>query len=337
MIIIEVNKEQLKKLKNIYASSDSHAARQRAHAIMLLHLEKKKPEELAIIFDVSRITIYNWIHRWNNHGIDGIYDRKGRGSKPLFSLAEEAVILNALEKNPASLRQVAEHVEKVTGKKAHVETLRKIIRKHGKVWKRKRKSPKGKPDSEAYEQGKKDIQELQLLSSQGEFDLAYFDASGFSLQPVVPYAWQDQGRNGTLEIPSSHSKRVNLLGFLNPTKNELHARMIEGSVNSEKIIEVMDEYCNAITQPTVVILDNTPIHTSDAVKERIPEWEKCGLSLYFLPTYSPELNLIEILWRFIKYQWLSVSAYESFGKLKSALREIIDSYGSEYKIAFSSV
>ena len=74
-----------KKLKSIYASHDSHAARQRAHAIMILHLEKKKPEELAIIFDVSRITIYNWIHRWNNHGIDGIYDRKGRGSKPLFS------------------------------------------------------------------------------------------------------------------------------------------------------------------------------------------------------------------------------------------------------------
>ena len=122
-----------------------------------MHLEKKKPEELAVIFDVSRRTIYNWIHRWNNHGIDGIHDRKGRGSKPLFSLAEEAVILNALEENPGSLSQVAEHVEKVTGKKSNVETLRKIIKKHGKVWKRKRKILKGKPDPEAYEQGKKDI------------------------------------------------------------------------------------------------------------------------------------------------------------------------------------
>jgi hypothetical protein len=124
--------------------------------------------------------------------------------------------------------------------------------------KEREKSPTGKPDPEAYEQGKKDIQELQLLSSQGEFNLAYFDASGFSLQPVVPYAWQDQGQNGTLEIPSFHSKRINLLGFLNPAKNELHARMIEGSVNSEKIIEIMDEYCDTITQPTVVILDNAP-------------------------------------------------------------------------------
>ena len=41
MIIIEVNKEQLKKLKSIYANNDSHAARQRAHAIMLLHLENE--------------------------------------------------------------------------------------------------------------------------------------------------------------------------------------------------------------------------------------------------------------------------------------------------------
>ena len=337
MIIIEVNEEQLKKLKSIYASHDSHAARQRAHAIMILHLEKKKPEELATIFDVSRITIYNWIHRWNNHGIDGIYDRKGRGSKPLFSLAEEAIILNALEKNPGSLRQVAEHVEKVTGKKAHVETLRKIIKKHGKVWKRKRKTVKDNPDPNAYEQGKKDAQELKMLSSQGDFDLVYFDESGFSLQPVVPYAWQDQGQNGTLKIPSSRSKRINILGFLNPAKQQLHTFMIEGTVNSKKIIEVMDEYCDTITQPTVVILDNASIHTSGAVKEKIAEWEKCGLSLYFLPTYSPELNLIEILWRFIKYQWLPASAYQTFGKLKSALREVIDGYGSEYKIAFSSV
>lgn len=74
--------------------------------------------------------------------------------------------------------------------------------------------------------------------------------------------------------------------------------------------------------------DDFPIHTSDAAKEKIAKWEKCGLSLYFLPTYSPELNLIEIPWRFINYQWLPVSAYEASGKLKSALREIISGYGA---------
>jgi len=96
------------------------------------------------------------------------------------------------------MKQLVDKVEEVTGKRVHIETLRRIAKKNGKVWKRKRKNLKGKPDKEAYKQGKADIEELKLLSSQGDFDLAYFDASGISLQPVVPYAWQDQGRDGTL-------------------------------------------------------------------------------------------------------------------------------------------
>jgi transposase len=49
-----------------------------------------------------------------------------------------------------------------------------------------------------------------------------------------------------------------------------------------------------------------------ALFDKQEEWREKGLSLFFLPTYSPELNLIEILWRFIKYQWLEIDAYESW-------------------------
>ncbi|WP_368860940.1 transposase, partial [Desulforhabdus sp. TSK] len=54
---------------------------------------------------------------------------------------------------------------------------------------------------------------------------------------------------------------------------------------------------------------------------QMPVFEACGncckknLYIKFLPTYSPELNLIEILWRKIKYEWLSFSAYLSFSLL----------------------
>ncbi len=48
-------------------------------------------------------------------------------------------------------------------------------------------------------------------------------------------------------------------------------------------------------------MDQASIHTSDKMMEKIEEWEKKNLEIFWLPTYSPELNLIEILWRFIKY------------------------------------
>jgi len=54
-----------------------------------------------------------------------------------------------------------------------------------------------------------------------------------------------------------------------------------------------------------------------------------------LPPYSPELNLIEILWRRIKYTWLPFSAYACLNALSEALETILSQVGSEYQITFA--
>ena len=75
--------------------------------------------------------------------------------------------------------------------------------------------------------------------------------------------------------------------------------------------------------PTVVVMDNASIHTSEAFQEEILKWEKQGLSIFYLPEYSPELNLIEILWRFMKYEWIEFWAYTSFAHLVQYVEEVI--------------
>jgi transposase len=62
---------------------------------------------------------------------------------------------------------------------------------------------------------------------------------------------------------------------------------------------------------------------------------KRAAPIFFLPTYSPELNIIEILWRFIKYSWLEIDAYESWISLVNAVENIIMKFGSEYIINFA--
>jgi transposase len=57
-------------------------------------------------------------------------------------------------------------------------------------------------------------------------------------------------------------------------------------------------------------MDQAPIHTSYAMQDKRQEWAERHLEIFALPSYSPELNLIEILWRFIKYEWLDVKAYQ---------------------------
>ncbi|MDR0969873.1 MAG: transposase [Lentimicrobiaceae bacterium] len=53
-----------------------------------------------------------------------------------------------------------------------------------------------------------------------------------------------------------------------------------------------------------------------------------------MPPYSPELNKIEILWRFIKYKWLTFDAFTNFQNLKEHLDEVLNNIGGKYVIKF---
>jgi len=94
--------------------------------------------------------------------------------------------------------------------------------------------------------------------------------------------------------------------------NNLSPYIIEGKVDTSVIVECFDQFRKQIKKRTSVFLDNSPRHRSRDFICHISTWVKRGLILKYLPPYSPELNLIEILWRFIKYQWLPFAAYMSF-------------------------
>ncbi|MER2531009.1 MAG: IS630 family transposase, partial [Candidatus Competibacter sp.] len=172
---------------------------------------------------------------------------------------------------------------------------------------------------------------LRQGHARGVIELFYFDQSSFNLTPVVPYAWQARGQ--TLAIPSA---RLNVLGFLSPT-NQSHFRTVTGTVTSATVIAALNAFAAPTAQAKklrLVVLDNAPIHISRAFQARILDWFRQGVALHWLPPYSPELNLIEILWRKIKYQWLPLRAYLSFNHLQSELQSILDQFGSKYTITF---
>ena len=166
---------------------------------------------------------------------------------------------------------------------------------------------------------------------QGIIDLRYDDESGFCLVPYIPYAWQEQGE--PIAIESGTSKRLNVLGFMNK-RNELDADTIEGSVDRDVVIHGVNAFCQTIEGPTVVVVANASIHTSEACQEAIPTWEKPGLSVFYLPEYSPELSLMEILWRLMKYEWIELWAYTDFSSLIQYVEEVIKGFGDQYKINF---
>lgn len=148
----------------------------------------------------------------------------------------------------------------------------------------------------------------------------------------MSYAWQDIG--GRIEIKSAKSKRINVLGFLNPTKNQLIPWTFNCNVDSDILVSVFDEFAKNLEKETWVILDNASFHTSGIVQDKIKEWGDKNLFLYYLPPYSPQLNMIERVWQFMKYQWMPTHAYESFSSLSKSVDAMLSGYGSEYLITF---
>ncbi len=122
------------------------------------------------------------------------------------------MIEQLLKEYPQSPKTIVAKFAKKTGKTTSLSTLRRVAKRSKLCWKRARKSLKHKRDPQEFEIVKKEIQRLKKQQQAGKIDLVFFDESGFSLEPVVPYAYQPIGE--TIEIQASKSKkRLNVLGF----------------------------------------------------------------------------------------------------------------------------
>jgi len=184
-----------------------------------------------------------------------------------------------------------------------------------------------------YESKKKELDNLISYATDETINLYYFDESGFNLNPNIPYAWSKIGE--TLSIAGKRSQNLNVLGFLDTKNSDLFSYKIVGKVDSDVVIGVFDKFVERLTQDTVVVLDNAAIHTSKKFMAKIGEWKSKGLILFFLPPYSPQLNPIEILWKFMKYHWIDFDAYLSFENLKNYVDMVLANYGSLFEINFT--
>jgi transposase len=323
--------ENLKSLKRIYQSSKYYQVRARAHCIRLSY-EGKKIAELMEIFGVSRNTIYNWFNNWEKFSLAGLYNEKGRGRKPLFNPQEKDQIKQWVKESPKKLSRVQERIKQEWRKEVSKDSIKRVVKYLKMTWHRLRRRVGGQPDPQEYQQKKQKLEELKQQDIRGEIDLRYGDESGFCLIPYIPYAWQDKGKYES--IRSQKSKRLNVLGFLN-RNNELDSYIFECSINGEVIVACLDYFCSRIKKKTVLVMDQASIHLTNLLKEKQEEWKEKGLTIFWLPTYSPQLNLIEILWKKIKYEWLAPSAYDSWNNLVKSVENILKHFGSNYTINFA--
>lgn len=180
----------------------------------------------------------------------------------------------------------------------------------------------------------KALKKLWDLFQTGWIDLYFADESTFSMVPSLPYAWQERGN--PIEIFPQRDKKVNLFGIFRPDNVAITYQANE-NINSSFLINSIDDFCQYLDKPTVLVIDNAPTHRSKLFQEQFQRWEEKGLYLFFLPKYSPHLNIAEIYWRKAKYEWLKPTDYFSFAKYKRKIKEIFNKIGIDYKIVFKEL
>lgn len=326
----EVFPETQKLLQRLYRQSRHHQVRQRAHCI-LLSSQDYGIAQLMEIFNVSRKTLYNWFNNWETQGVVGLYNRPGRGRKSTFSSEQVEQICAWVQQQPRQLKQVVQKVQEEWAISISTKTIKRVLKAVRMSWHRFRRVVGGQPNALEYEQKQAQLETLKQLEDQGELDLYYLDEAGFCLIPCIPYGWQLIGQ--TVEIESQRSQRLNVVGLMTRS-NQLHSYMSTQSITSEVVIACIDAFFPTVTKRTVIVVDQASIHTSDAIHDKLEDWQQRNIEIFQLPSYSPQLNLIELLWRFIKYEWIELSAYRGWQSLVQYVEKVLKEFGAAYVINF---
>jgi transposase len=330
LLLREIYPETLSLLRRIYRSSKHHQVRQRAQ-FLILYSQGQTLAQLMPVFSVTLQTLYNWINTWESRGILGLYNQPGRGRKRLLTPEQEEQIYRWVQESPIQLNRVLAQIKETWDITISKKTLKRILKRLSMSWHRFRRGTAGTPDILEYQEKQQQLEELKQQDAKGEIALYFMDESGFCLIPCVPYGWQPVGQY--LELLSCMSKRLNVLGFLRYNL-ELETYVSEQTINSDVVIHCIEQFFGESKIPVVIAMDQASIHTSNAMYFKRQEWEERGIALFELPTYSPHLNLIEHLWKFMKYYWIEITAYHSWDALVEYVERVLREFGDQYIINF---
>ena len=171
---------------------------------------------------------------------------------------------------------------------------------------------------------------LREQAASGDLVLAYCDEAGFSQVHPNRSAWTPVGERHLIE--AKRGTRLNVLAAMLST-GELFSAKIWQSTTAEIFAGFVSLLKEHVGKKLTLIIDNASIHKAKATRHLMDILENQGVTLYFLPPYSPELNRIEKLWHLMKYSWMAAKCRDS-QTLENDVDEILDNFGSKYKFAF---
>ncbi|RMG87668.1 MAG: IS630 family transposase [Bacteroidetes bacterium] len=309
----------------------SALVQKRLHTIFLKSLNCFKHQEIAKILSIHPDSVTNYLGMYKKGGIE-LLKQVGYGTNT-SELDSVPNLKEELEKNPPKTIKEARHrIAEFCGIERSLNRVHAYLVRLG-MRRLKTGHIPSKADPEKQQQWLEEkLKPALVLAQKGEAHVLFMDAVHFVFAPFLCYMWCFV--RVFIKAPAGR-KRLNVIGAVNAMTKQVHYTSNTTYVNAISIVEFL--YQLAIFyygKPIYIVLDNARYQHCKYVKEIA---QKLDITLLFMPPYSPNLNIIERLWKFIKKACLQAKYYESFALFKENILETFKQLNSTYSEELKSL
>jgi transposase len=261
-------------------------------------------------------TLKNYIESYQSGGIEGLVKTNYTGKSCHLSDTEIESLCEELDTHIyLTISEIIAFVSNEFGKIYTISGMRDLLHRLTYEYKKPKLVP-GHPDIDAQEEFA-DCYEEFMLNKPKNTEVFFLDAVHPEHNTMASYGWIKRGETRKIQTNSGR-ERLNLHGAINAETHEV--TLIESeTINDDSTIDLLETLRQKyfMTSMIYIILDNAKYHYSGRVKDYL-EGEGKNIKLVFLPTYSPNLNLIERLWHFFKKKVLYNRYYENITVFRQA-------------------
>jgi transposase len=223
-------------------------------------------------------------------------------------------------------------IEELTGLRRSVTQVRKFLKSIGAKRLKVGHVP-SKADLDEQERFIDEELEPRLEEAKsGERKVFFVDAAHFVLAPFLGYLWCFVRQ--FIKAPAGR-QRFNVLGAIDAITHELITITNDTYINAHSFISLLYKIANRrFSDPVTLVLDNARYQKCKIV------WAVAkilNIELLYIPAYSPNLNLIERLWKFVKKKCLYSKYYPDFASFKKAITDCLDNTDAKYKKELDSL
>lgn len=288
----------------------------RIKAILSLN-EGFKYEYVAKILLLDEVTLSRYLKAFKAKGISGLLEMRYKGGQTKLTLLQESILKKYLEINTLrTSKEIVNYIQKEYGVGFSVIGVTKLLHRLGFSYKKPKVIP-GKADF---------FNQAQFIEKYDEIknnlkinDQIYFVDSTHPEHNTKPsYGWILKGnKNDKIIKTNTGRERLNLAGALNLNSKEAVV-LSEKTINKEVTIKLIKKLQKLQPHGKIyMILDNASYYHANLVKNYV---KRKRVKLIFLPSYSPNLNIIERLWKFF-HQKITYNHY--FPKFKQFKKETL--------------